>query len=461
VGSIYGTSKRDTLSATKKADMVFGLGGDDRLFGLSGLDQLYGGAGNDKLYGGNAVDTLYGGLGNDVLAGNKGHDLMYGGRGNDTYLIDSKFDRVTEKAGEGQDTVKSLGSFKLPRNVENLVLLGHKQLKATGNALDNSLTGNSAHNVLDGGAGNDLLDGRGGADSMTGGTGDDTYIVDTIGDTVGERPGEGSDTVISSITYTLTGNVENLTLTGFDEVNGFGNGLDNIITGNDADNLLDGGSGNDWLEGGAGNDTLTGSSGSDQLFGGDGDDIYIIDGAGDTIGDSAGLDEVRTTLSVYTLDADIENLTFIGSGGFTGKGNALDNVITGSNGNDTISGGLGTDTLTGGEGDDTFVLSLTESSDDTITDFAQGSDVVQFRFVEFNAVFVPQPTVFDSGIDQNLFNEAGFSGAQLDGRAQFIFDMATGDLWLDTDGTGAAAATLVVKLPGVSVPLTTADFAIL
>jgi Ca2+-binding RTX toxin-like protein len=89
---------------------------------------------------------------------------MYGRAGNDTYYVDNAGDTVVEPGGTGIDTVRSSLTYALPKNVENLVLLGAAAINGTGNSLANRITGNGAGNVLNGGPGNDTLVGGGGPD---------------------------------------------------------------------------------------------------------------------------------------------------------------------------------------------------------------------------------------------------------------------------------------------------------
>ncbi|NCN89844.1 MAG: calcium-binding protein, partial [Gallionella sp.] len=238
---------------------------------------------NNAITGNSNANTLTGGAGNDTLDGRAGADTLIGGTGNDTYVVDSLLDATIEAEGEGIDTVRSNLTWTLADNLDNLTLTGTAAIDGTGNALDNVITGNIADNTLTALEGNDTLDGGAGADTMLGGTGNDTYVVDNAGDLVIENAGEGIDQVKSSITYTLTDNVENLTLTGIagqthPAIDGTGNVLDNVIVGNDAANTLIG------LEG---NDTLDGGKGADTLLGGTGDDIYIVDNAADVVVENA------------------------------------------------------------------------------------------------------------------------------------------------------------------------------
>jgi len=311
------------------------------LIGTSAINGT-GNANPNVLIGNAANNTLIGGGGNDQIDGGAGTDTMKGGAGNDTYTVERTTDVVTELAGEGIDGVLSSASFALGANVENLTLTGGAAINATGNTLANTLTGNTADNVLTGGTG---------ADTMIGGAGNDTYIVDAIGDVVVENAAQGSDTVKSSVTYTLGVNVENLTLTGTAAINGTGNAFANTLTGNAAANVLDGAAGNDALIGGAGNDT------------------YIVDG-GDTVTEaaSAGTDLVKSSVT-WTLGANVENLTLMGSSAINGTGNGVANVITGNAASNVLDGAAGADTLIGGGGDDTLIV---DNIGDIVTEAAGG-----------------------------------------------------------------------------------------
>ena len=345
---------------------------------------------------------------------------MYGGTGNDVYVVDSVSDYVYEAAGEGIDAVESeIDTYFLPDNVENLYLYLSASYGA-GNALNNTIQGNNHDNTLDGDAGNDVLYGLGGNDwlygytgndSMWGGLGDDLYDVDSTGDYVGEYAGEGQDTVMSRISYTLGANVESLLLN--DEggaINGTGNALDNHLHGNRYHNVLSGGEGNDDLDGSLGNDTM---------YGGRGQDTFHVDQTGDVVVEylNEGIDEVIATID-YTLGANVENLTLLDAGGaIDGTGNSLHNSISGnasSNilsgldgwdflfgyggndslwgdaGNDTLYGGAGADMLRGGTGADWFVF---ESAADT-TDGVLHDHVMDFSSAEGDRIHL-------SGIDAN------------------------------------------------------------
>src|SRR5207253_367261 len=160
-------------------------------------------------------------------------------------------DIVTEAAGGGLDIVFASASFVLGFEVDNLTLTGNGDFNATGNALANILIGNGGNNILNGNAG---------ADRMSGGMGDDSYTVDNIGDTASEAAGGGTDSVVSSVSFTLGANVENLTLTGLGAIGGTGNILSNVIIGNSGANTLIGGEGDDDLDGQGGSDRLDGGA---------------------------------------------------------------------------------------------------------------------------------------------------------------------------------------------------------
>ena len=227
--------------------------------GGTSVNTMTGGAGNDTLTGAAGNDTLNGLGGNDTLNGGAGVDTMIGGTGNDLYYVDNAADVVTEAVGQGTDTVMASVNYTLAAGTEVEALRANATtgLKLTGNAFSHTLVGNVGNDMLLGGAGNDALNGGVGADTMAGGAGNDTYFVDNAADVVNETVGQGTDTVMASVNYSLTAGSE----IEFLRANAGATGLS--LTGNALVNRLVGGVGNDTLNGGAGNDSLGGGAGND------------------------------------------------------------------------------------------------------------------------------------------------------------------------------------------------------
>ncbi len=402
---------------------------------------------------------------------------MRGGSLDDLYLVDDINDTIIELASGGMDTVKSTISFSLPDNIENLTLIGDGA-EGIGNDVSNKITGNAAANVLIGlggadnlrgmagndtiygGAGADKLDGGFGADSMYGGADNDTYTVDDAGDQVIESAGEGTDTVSASVSFTVSENVENLTLTGTSAIDGAGNMLDNKLTGNAAANVLTGGDGADALKGMDGNDTLYGDAGKDKLDGGRGadsmhggaaNDSYVVDNAGDQVFENVaeGTDSVSASVS-FVLSANVENLTLTGSSAIDATGNELGNRIKGNADSNVLTGGLGKDSLTGGGGADTFVFGAAlAASVDKVTDFEHGLDHLAFHSADYG---LPVGSL-DPG---NL----AFGSQATASHAQFVYDDAHQSLLWDADGIGGVRAELVATL-AAGVVLSSSDFQVI
>ena len=341
-------------------NVLVGTQGDDEILGLGGTDVLIGSGGKDTLDGGTEADT------------------MDGGAGDDTYIVDNSGDQVVEYENKGKDTVKSSVTFSLnnAQHVENLTLTGSADINGYGNGLDNVINGNSGDNDLLGYGGDDLIKGGGGSDyisgglgddDMYGGTGDDTFVVDSTLDTVTEFASQGTDKVMSSVSWTLGANIEKLTLTGMGNINAFGNELNNEIIGNIGNNYINGGAGADKMTGGLGNDG------------------YVVDNFFDQVFENAGegTDHIYSSLSSYGLSANLEHLTLTGNLDSSGYGNSLDNhiygnagdnTLVGNGGHDALIGGFGADKMYGGEGNDGYEVN---EDGDVVTELAnEGIDSV-------------------------------------------------------------------------------------
>ncbi len=335
---------------------------------------------NNKITGNGGNNSLSGGNGNDTLVGDNDNsaDTLNGGLGDDTFFVVGTDDTVIDTGGF--DTVFSTDSLTLAKGIEVGITTGNGDMDIIGTAGNDSLEA--------AGDGSDFIDGRAGADTMRGGTFDDIYVVDNVGDLVIENATEGTDTVRSFISYTLTDNVENLELLGTGSISGTGNAEKNSITGNAGNNRIDGGANADIMIGGKGNDT------------------YVVDNFLDNIVEKSGPGEGTDTIeassdfSIFTI-ANIESLVLVGTDAIDGKGSAVGNRIIGNSndnklegdggndtliggigtGNDTLDGGFGVDAMNGGLGDDTYVLDRTGKTFDTIVEgVGGGTDTVQLGF---------------------------------------------------------------------------------
>jgi len=264
---------------------------------------------------------------------------------------------------------------------------------------DDVVWGTDGNDELRSGAGADQLIGLGGTDTLYGGAGDDTYFVDAL-DRLVERAGEGRDLVVAAVTWRLGANLEDLALYGDAPIDGYGNGLDNAISGSDAANLLSGLLGADTLEGAGGADRLLGGGGDDSLDGGEGAD---------------------------TLD--------------------------GGEGNDILLGGAGGDRLIGGNGADAFRYASAAEGRDVILDFAAEIDQIEVSAAGFGGGLVAGgPISFIAALNNRATSAAG--------TGQFIWETDAARLWWDADGAGGAAAVLLATLNG-AVGVTAGDIVVI
>ena len=156
------------------------------------------------------------------------------------------------------------------------------------------------------------------------------------------------------------------------------------------------------------------------------------------------------TSSADTLPGTTGNDTISGLGGQDRLfGEAGADTISGGNGGDYVYGGLGADTLTGGDSYDNFVFNTALNGGvDRITDFSHAYDTMRLE----NAVF----TVLTS--TGYLTSSAYYAGAAAhDASDRVIYNPATGAVFYDSDGTGAAAPVQFAQL-STGLNVTSSDF---
>jgi len=424
----------DNLAGSNYADRLMGDANVNIINGLAGADSMIGGDGSDTYYVDNVGDVvtetnvaasmggadlvnsylsaytltanvekgrilsissanIFGNTLNNVLYAGSGVNVIDGSSGTDTisfqYASTSGAAGITLSLatvdGLGYSTASGISGADKVIRIENI----------TGTNYADKLTGNAGANVLIG---------LGSNDTMVGGAGNDIYSINTISDVVTELSGQGTDRIQSAITYSLAdtdgtvgsngGNVEDLQLTGTGNINGTGNGLNNVLFSNAGNNVMDGVTGLDtasYQYAGAGVivtlassaqqntvgagldtlnnidnltgsnyvDTLTGNGaenvlnglvGADLMAGGDGSDTFYVDNAGDVVTETnatlstGGSDLVNSYLTTYTLGTNVENGRVLNTGAANITGNTLANVLFAGSGNNVLDGLGGVDT---------------------------------------------------------------------------------------------------------------------
>jgi Ca2+-binding RTX toxin-like protein len=437
---------------------------------------------NTLISGGAGNDVLKGSTGNDLFVGAAGADVFKAGTGSDTVadLILAQADKVDLSAIAGYTSLSAV-SLHMTQNLADTVIdLGSGNSLTLKNVTAASLpasaflfsasSGTSTGGTPTGGtttggttagtSGSDTLNGSSGADTLAGGLGDDHYTVNSAGDVVIEKAGEGTDSVQASIDYILPANVENLTLTGSAAIDGTGNALANALIGNAAANTLEGLGGADALNGGSGIDTATYESSSSAVnvsllgaagIGGDGSGD-VLTNIENLIGSAFG-DTILGNTAANSLWGDSGHDSIrAGSGDDTVDGGVGSDILIGAAGNDLLLGGPGTDSLSGNTGADRFIFQATadspnSSARDVITDFIHAeADKIDVSAIDAStATSGDQPFAFIG--TQSFHHIAG----------ELHYSAGAGGVIVSGDVNGDGVADFSIDVSGVTA-LVASDF---
>jgi VCBS repeat-containing protein len=185
---------------------------------------------------------------------------------------------------------------------------------------------------------------------------------------------DGGDSILgtSGSEFIMAGDGNDTVTAGSGDDAVFGQGGNDNITGNN---------GNDWIDGGPGNDVMAGGGNDDVLIGGDGNDTLTGSSGGGTLYGGNDHDSLNGSPLLYggTGNDTLTGSTTLADTLYGGSGN---DSIRGRGGEDILIGGYGADTLAGsvsGATDaDRFVFLSTADTNDVITDFGSGADVLDF-----------------------------------------------------------------------------------
>ena len=506
---MYGYGGNDTLFGGGGSDALYGGFGNDTLVGGDGADDLYGGAGDDVIASYTPGDYMDGGDNFDIWAiigtqavGGAAQPLI-----NLTAVSFLNIEAIEINYGEiilnsnqvgGPSTVQTIyagtntrdamrvlvapGSSSI--NLANVTFIDWNNFSGDMDRI--TLVGNVAANVIDGSQMNDLIFGGGGVDVLRGLGGHDTINGGVANDIL--RGGDGGDM--------LNGYGGNDTIVGDDA---FAGGGDDEVNGGVGNDLIVTGRGFNLVNGGDGVDTIEYRFAMTNIIGGVPYPVALTVNLSTVVDPTGATGFASSYMDIYTPGVStpvlrdflvgIENVNgsnyndqITGNGvdnrlaGFVGNdgiyGGAGNDVLDGGLGNDVLSGGVGNDiivggdgvdrlfgtfgndVLTGGTGNDLFIFNTAPNNPtnrDIITDFNLVGDVIVLE----NAVFTG--LIATGALAAGLFKN--LSLAPIDPTDRILYNDATGALFYDADGSGAAVATLFAVLSG-GPSVTAADFSI-
>ena len=254
-----------------------------------------------------------------LISTNQGNSVLIGGRGEDTYLVYAQGDVVVEGVNEGNDILYTTVSYSLGENQVEAMSVADQMtttpINLIGNYVSQIIVGNYGNNTLNGGSG--------GFDTLVGLFGDDIYAVGDSRTMVIEQAGQGFDTLVSTVDYTLARGVSIELFTAQNRASTTGLRL----TGNEGGQTIAGTEGADTLNGGGGSDVLLGGGGADRF------DFIAPVAAGNVaaLADfQAGTDRIGLSSGVFAVGTALDAAEFVvGSAATTAEQRVVYNQATG------------------------------------------------------------------------------------------------------------------------------------
>jgi Ca2+-binding RTX toxin-like protein len=193
---------------------------------------------------------------------------------------------------------------------------------------------------------------------------------------------------------------------------------------------------------------ISGTAYNDLIVGSDSNDTLSTgDGGNDTIDGGTGDDTLNGDGSIG------DNLLSGGDGNdyISGSTASGKNTLIGGNGNDYLIGGNDNDSLIGGDGTDTFAFNSYNGGIDTIYDFNATNELIQVS-----------ATGFGGGLSSgSLFaNQFTIGTSATTSEERFIYDSATGGLFFDLDGSASGFTQVKFAQLSAGLSLTENNFVV-